>query len=59
MKNFVQLDNLIVTGTLQATQAPDVVPEGRTFVEIPEGAPMPDFGAVYTPATKTFVAPKV
>jgi hypothetical protein len=36
MRDFIQLDNNVVTGKLIAEHAPTVLPPGRTFVEVTE-----------------------
>jgi hypothetical protein len=50
---FAQIDNGIVTGTLEADRPPSKVPEGRIFVEVPRGVTVLG-GESYNAQTGTF-----
>lgn len=56
MRRFAQLDANVVTGILIAARAPDVLPEGRTFVDVTD-VNLPAIGSTYDEGTKVFTPP--
>lgn len=54
MKKFTQIDNGIVTGLLEATEAPKKLPANRSFVEVED---FPPLLSSYDAALNAFTAP--